>query len=85
MCSRFATQSDSGLLLYNGRYNEKHDFIALEIVDGAIHFSFSLGSNVTTTVASLPSRVSDGRWHSVTVQYFNKVKKVRFRKIVTLP
>ena len=71
---RFATQSDSGLLLYNGRYNEKHDFIALEIVDGAIRFSFSLGSNITTTVATLPHRVSDGNWHSVTVQYFNKVK-----------
>ncbi|KAJ4450280.1 hypothetical protein ANN_01700 [Periplaneta americana] len=69
---RFATQSDSGLLLYNGRYNEKHDFIALEIVDGAIHFSFSLGSSVTTTIASLPGRVSDGNWHSVIVQYFNK-------------
>jgi hypothetical protein len=75
-CFRFATQSDSGLLLYNGRYNEKHDFIALEIVDGAIHFSFSLGSNVTTTVATLPHRVNSGNWHSVTVQYFNKVKKL---------
>jgi hypothetical protein len=75
-CFRFATQSDSGLLLYNGRYNEKHDFIALEIVGGSVHFSFSLGSNVTTTVASLPGRVSDGSWHSVTVHYFNKVKKI---------
>jgi hypothetical protein len=75
-CFRFATQSDSGLLLYNGRYNEKHDFIALEIVAGAIRFSFSLGSNVTTTVATLPHRVNDGNWHSVTVQYFNKVRKL---------
>jgi cadherin EGF LAG seven-pass G-type receptor 1 len=83
---RFATQSDSGLLLYNGRYNEKHDFIALEIVDGAIRFSFSLGSNITTTVATLPHRVSDGNWHSVTVQYFNKVKVTfePFLQIITL-
>jgi len=85
-CFRFATQSDSGLLLYNGRYNEKHDFIALEIVDGAIRFSFSLGSNITTTVATLPRRVSDGNWHSVTVQYFNKVKVTfqPFLQIITL-
>ncbi|XP_063227767.1 protocadherin-like wing polarity protein stan [Bacillus rossius redtenbacheri] len=69
---RFATQAESGLLLYNGRYNEKHDFIALEIVSGAIHFSFSLGTNVTTTVASIPGGVSDGNWHSVTVHYYNK-------------
>lgn len=79
---RFATQSDSGLLLYNGRYNEKHDFIALEIVGGAIRFSFSLGSNVTTTVASLPGRVSDGNWHSVTVHYFNKVREITFKSLL---
>ncbi|KAJ8866710.1 hypothetical protein PR048_032571 [Dryococelus australis] len=69
---RFATQAESGLLLYNGRYNEKHDFIALEIVSGAIHFSFSLGTNVTTTAATMPGGVSDGNWHTVTVHYFNK-------------
>ncbi|XP_066994105.2 protocadherin-like wing polarity protein stan [Anabrus simplex] len=69
---RFATRAESGLLLYNGRYNEKHDFIALEIVQGAIHFSFSLGSNITTTVVSIPGGVSDGNWHSVSVHYFNK-------------
>lgn len=81
-CFRFATQSDSGLLLYNGRYNEKHDFIALEIVDGAIRFSFSLGSNVTSTMASLPGRVSDGNWHSVTVHYFNKVREFTFQSFL---
>nr|CAD7570225.1 unnamed protein product [Timema californicum] len=81
---RFATQSESGLLLYNGRYNEKHDFIALEIVSGAIHFSFSLGSNVTTTVASLPGGVSDGSWHSVTVHYFNKSAVVSLDECDTL-
>nr|CAD7592898.1 unnamed protein product [Timema genevievae] len=81
---RFATQSESGLLLYNGRYNEKHDFIALEIVSGAIHFSFSLGSNVTTTVASLPGGVSDGSWHSVTVHYFNKSAIVSLDECDTL-
>jgi len=51
-------------------------------VDGAIRFSFSLGSNITTTVATLPHRVSDGNWHSVTVQYFNKVK-VTFQPFFT--
>ncbi|KAK7789529.1 hypothetical protein R5R35_000833 [Gryllus longicercus] len=69
---RFATQAESGLLLYNGRYNEKHDFIALEIVKGAVHFTFSLGTNVTTTSVTVPGGVSDGQWHSVSVQYFNK-------------
>lgn len=75
---RFATLTDSGLLLYNGRYNEQHDFIALEIVEGgiAVQFSFSLGSDVTRVVARLKSGVNDGHWHSVIVDYFNKVNNI---------
>lgn len=71
---RFATQKKNGLLLYNGRYNEQHDFISLEVIEGEVQFSFSLGSTVTKATASIPGGVSDGDWHTVTVQYFNKVK-----------
>lgn len=73
---KFATQSVNGLLLYNGRYNEKHDFIALEIVDGDVQFSFSLGSNITRTSVTVPGGVSDGRWHTVSVRYYNKTATV---------
>lgn len=72
---RFATLLETGLLLYNGRYNERHDFIALELVEGGhgVQFSFSLGSVVTRVVARSARGVNDGRWHTVTVNYFNKV------------
>lgn len=72
---RFATLDESGLLLYNGRYNELHDFIALEIVDGgqSVQFSFSLGSDVTKVSATIPGGVNDGNWHTVIVSYYNKV------------
>ncbi|KAL1494818.1 hypothetical protein ABEB36_010350 [Hypothenemus hampei] len=69
---KFATQDQNGLLLYNGRYNEQHDFIALEIVRGNVQFSFSLGSAATKVIASIPGGVADGKWHSATVSYFNK-------------
>ncbi|KAK5644385.1 hypothetical protein RI129_005685 [Pyrocoelia pectoralis] len=69
---KFATQTPNGLLLYNGRYNEQHDFIALEIINGNLQFSFSLGGSVTQTSASIPDGVVDGNWHIVTVIYFNK-------------
>ncbi|CAB3374160.1 Hypothetical predicted protein [Cloeon dipterum] len=67
---KFATLGENGLLLYNGRYNEQHDFIALELIDGALHFSFSLGLNVSTV--STRKYVADGNWHTVEVRYFNK-------------
>lgn len=71
---KFATLEESGLLLYNGRYNELHDFIALEIVDAgqSVQFSFSLGSDVTKVSASLPAGVNDGNWHTVVVSFYNR-------------
>lgn len=76
---KFATLEDSGLLLYNGRYNERHDFIALELVEGGrgMQFSFSLGSEVTYVIA-YPSNsvVNDGFWHTVTVSYINRVSNI---------
>lgn len=43
LCSRFATRERNALLLYNGRFNEKHDFIALEIIEEQIQLTFSAG------------------------------------------
>ena len=42
-CS-FATMENSGLLFYNGRFNEKHDFIALEIQEGQVVLKYSTGT-----------------------------------------
>lgn len=41
---RFATLENSGLLFYNGRFNEKHDFIALEIQEGQVVLKYSTGT-----------------------------------------
>uniref|UniRef100_A0A8D0XLD1 Cadherin EGF LAG seven-pass G-type receptor 1 n=1 Tax=Sus scrofa TaxID=9823 RepID=A0A8D0XLD1_PIG len=68
----FATRERNALLLYNGRFNEKHDFIALEIVDEQVQLTFSAGETTTTVAPQVPGGVSDGRWHSVQVQYYNK-------------
>jgi len=69
---RFATQYEDGLLLYNGRYNEQHDFIALEIISGMIQFTFSLGAENSSTSVYVPD-INDGKWHTVNIEYFNKV------------
>lgn len=41
--TRFATVERGGLLIYNGRLNEKHDFLAVEIVDGQVQLKYSTG------------------------------------------
>ncbi|KAH7641931.1 protocadherin-like wing polarity protein stan isoform x3 [Dermatophagoides farinae] len=67
---RFATRQPNGLLLYNGRYNELHDFIGLELIDGRVYFSFSLGG-VNRAQVSVGHRLNDGQWHHVQLNYVN--------------
>ncbi|KAL4624920.1 cadherin EGF LAG seven-pass G-type receptor 1 [Arapaima gigas] len=68
----FATRERNALLLYNGRFNEKHDFIALEIVEEQVQLTFSAGETKTTVSPFVPGGVSDGQWHSVQLHYYNK-------------
>lgn len=44
---RFATKERDGLLLYNGRFNEKHDFVALEVIQEQVQLTFSAGDPAT--------------------------------------
>ncbi|XP_018408005.1 PREDICTED: cadherin EGF LAG seven-pass G-type receptor 1 [Nanorana parkeri] len=68
----FATRERNALILYNGRFNEKHDFIALEIIEEQIQLTFSAGESTTKVSPYIEGGVSDGQWHSVQVQYYNK-------------
>ncbi|XP_035376437.1 cadherin EGF LAG seven-pass G-type receptor 2 isoform X2 [Electrophorus electricus] len=68
----FSTREPRGLLLYNGRFNQKHDFIAMEIVNEQIQLTFSAGETKTTVSPFIPGGVSDGQWHMVHVHYYNK-------------
>ncbi|XP_056241015.1 cadherin EGF LAG seven-pass G-type receptor 3 isoform X3 [Seriola aureovittata] len=71
----FATLENSGLLFYNGRFNEKHDFIALEIQEGQVVLKYSTGESSTQVSPFLPGGVSDGSWHTVHIHYYNKPKR----------
>ncbi|XP_029453376.1 LOW QUALITY PROTEIN: cadherin EGF LAG seven-pass G-type receptor 3 [Rhinatrema bivittatum] len=68
----FATLERNGLLFYNGRLNEKHDFIAVEIIDGQVQLKYSTGESTTLVTPYLPGGVSDGEWHTLQLQYYNK-------------
>ncbi|KAM5148803.1 cadherin EGF LAG seven-pass G-type receptor 3 [Mantella aurantiaca] len=70
----FATKEKSGLLLYNGRLNEKHDFIAVEIHDGQVQLKYSTGESSTLVTPYVAGGVSDGKWHTVQLRYYNKPK-----------
>lgn len=82
-CYSFASQEKDALLFYNGRFNDLHDFMALEIVDAQIQFSFSTGDQVVKVSPFIEGGVNDGKWHQVTVDYLNMVcLKTSFKMVL---
>lgn len=75
-----ATRDLNSLLFYNGRYNEKHDFVALEVINGQVQFSFSLGSEVVQVRTQVEGGVNDGAWRRITVYYLNRVSTTLISK-----
>ncbi|GFR09111.1 protocadherin-like wing polarity protein stan [Trichonephila clavata] len=69
---RFVTREKNALILYNGRYNDQHDFIAMEIIEGQLVVSFSLGANVSEVSAKVPGGLNDGQWHEAELSYLNR-------------
>nr|XP_046245043.1 protocadherin Fat 4 [Scatophagus argus] len=62
----FATVQRSSLLLYNPGGLSSREFFALEILDGAIHVSYDLGSGPVRLQTK--KQVADGYFHSVTAR-----------------
>ncbi|KAL4641609.1 protocadherin Fat 4 [Arapaima gigas] len=62
---KFATIKKDALLIYNhdNQTGEKAEFLALEIVDGQLRFSFNLGSRTHKLMTA--KKVSDGEFHTV--------------------
>ncbi|KAA0709827.1 Protocadherin Fat 4 FAT tumor suppressor -like protein 4 [Triplophysa tibetana] len=62
---KFATLKENALLMYNhdNQTGDKAEFLALEILEGRVRFSFNLGSGSYKLMTGV--RVSDGRFHTV--------------------
>ncbi|KAI1238644.1 hypothetical protein IHE44_0013382 [Lamprotornis superbus] len=62
---KFATIKSNALLLYNhdNQTGERAEFLALEITEGRLRFSYNLGSG--TYKLTTAKRVSDGQFHTV--------------------
>ncbi len=68
----FATRSGSGgVLLYNGRLDDKNDFIALELLEGArtLLLHFSTGTDYKRVTLYRRQGFADGHFHRIEVNY----------------
>ncbi|XP_077296865.1 neurexin 1 isoform X2 [Arctopsyche grandis] len=62
----FKTLEPNGILVYNG--GKKQDFIAIELVNGHVHYVFNLGDGIITMKDKAKAPLNDNRWHSVSVR-----------------
>nr|XP_027202560.1 neurexin-1-like isoform X1 [Dermatophagoides pteronyssinus] len=63
---QFKTREPNGLLLFNGG-GQKHDFIAVEMVNGNIHYIFDLGDGPRRLQSNNRQSLNDNHWHTVTL------------------
>ncbi|KAJ6218579.1 hypothetical protein RDWZM_009736 [Blomia tropicalis] len=63
---QFKTREPNGLLFFNG--GEKgHDFIALELIGGHLHYVFDLGDGPRRLQSKSGNSLNDNHWHTVTL------------------
>ncbi|KAL9901022.1 neurexin 1 isoform 4-T10 [Glossina fuscipes fuscipes] len=63
---RFKTVEPNGLLLYNG--GRRNDFVAVELVNGHIHYTFDLGDGPVTMRDKSRIHMNDNRWHQISIR-----------------
>lgn len=63
---RFKTLEPNGLLFYNG--GKRNDFIAVELVNGHIHYVFDMGDGAITIRDRARVHMNDNRWHTVSIR-----------------
>lgn len=73
---KFATLKENALIMYNhdNQTGDKAEFLALEIYEGRMRFSFNLGSGTYKLMTMV--RVSDGQFHTVIARRAGMVRHV---------
>lgn len=62
---KFKTTELAGLILYNG--GEGHDFIAIELQDGCLHYVYNTGDGPRRIVVNCLKPLNDNKWHDVSL------------------
>lgn len=61
----FKTREANGLIFFNGG---KTDFIAVELVEGHIHYYLNVGEGTIKLKDNFPLHLNDNRWHTVGIR-----------------
>lgn len=74
---KFATLQSNALLMYthDNQTGDKAEFLALEILEARLRFSFNLGSGTYKLMTMM--KVSDGHFHTVIARRAGMVRRVQ--------
>ena len=61
----FKTTHENGLIMHNPGNNG--DFLSVELVDGQIIYTFSLGKAIYELKSNVRKKLNDNKWHSVSI------------------
>jgi neurexin len=61
----FKTSQENGLIMYNPGING--DFLSIELVEGQISYSFSLGKGIHELKSNIKKSLNDNKWHTVSI------------------
>lgn len=67
---QFKTLEPNGLILFNG--GKGQDFIAIELVDGHLHYIFNLGDGPRKVRSNTRTTLNDNHWHAVTIGKYSE-------------
>lgn len=61
----FKTSQENGLIFYQPGEND--DFLAIELINGQLRYSFSLGDGIHRLESKMKQKLNDNRWHLVSI------------------
>lgn len=62
----FKTREANGLIMFNG--GKKEDYVAVELVDGHIHYVVNVGDGAIHLRDTAKTHLNDNRWHTVGIR-----------------
>ena len=65
MLFQIKTTQANGLIIYSGGGSHISDFIAIELVEGRIYYTFNTGSGTRSVQSTKSEPINDNRWHDV--------------------
>ena len=75
---QFKTLEPNGLVMYNA--GKDNDFLAVELIEGHIHYTFNMGYGPVTLKDNAENSLADNKYHSVWIRRPTRYEQVSYHQ-----